>query len=262
MRLLAAVLVACLVGGLLCSVRLVRKPVVPKKSPRVTRVLKPPEAAAVMGAPYIKRKPKSWHPPHLVKVWTTRYRRGAFSVTQLPRCEHLETLITYNPSGESLKQAKLRSGGVAACTGSFHNSRTMVLADFLQRKGCIVSPARTGRPFVTIQENGCVDISCDYNSVKRKAGVSALALGQRLVPLERNGFTVGFMNRIADRMALGLNRNFIFIVRGRCSIWRLADFMRHTLPVRNAINCDGGHVVRGKGPVHIVFRWKKLGPSP
>ena len=137
----------------------------------------------------------------------------------------------------------------------------MVLADFLQRKGCIVSPARTGRPFVTVQENGCVDISCDYRAVKRKAGVSALALGQRLAPLERNGFTVGFMNRVTDRMALGLNRNFIFIVRGQSSIWRLADFVQHGLPVRNAINCDGGHVVRGKGPVHIVFRWKKPRPS-
>lgn len=259
LRLLAVLLAACLAATLLVSMRLAHKPVVRTKPARLTRVLKPPEAAAVLGTVYKKRKPKSWHPPHRVKVWTARYKGKIFSVTQLPHCEHLETLITYNPSGESLKQAKIRSGGIAAATGSFHNTRTMVLADFLQRKGCIVSPARTGRGFVMIQQNGDLDISCDYRAVKYKAGVSALALGQRLVPLERDGFTVGFMNRVTDRMAIGLNRNFIFVVRSQSSIWRLAGFMRHTLPVTSAINCDGGHVVRGKGPVHIVFRWKKVG---
>ena len=65
------------------------------------------------------------------------------------------------------------------------------------------------------------------------------------------------MNRVTDRMAIGVNSNFIFIVQGRSDIWRLADFIGHKLPVTTAINCDGGHVVRGKAPVHIVFRWRQ-----
>jgi hypothetical protein len=84
-----------------------------------------------------------------------------------------------------------------------------------------------------------------------------MALGQRLIPLQRDGFSLAFMNRVTDRMAIGVNDYFIFIVQGKSSIWRLADFMRRKLPCKTAINSDGGHVVRGKAPVHIVFRWKQ-----
>ncbi|MHB9039018.1 MAG: hypothetical protein ACYC64_20455 [Armatimonadota bacterium] len=204
---------------------------------------------------------KEWHPPHRVKVWTTRYKHRILRVTQLPRCEHIETLITYNGRGETIARAKKRLGGIAACSGSFHNTKSMFLADFLQKDGEIFSSARTGRCFVCINEDGILDISRDYCEIKGKSGVSALALGQRLIPLQRDGFSVGFMNRVTDRMAIGVNDYFIFIVQGKSDIWRLAAFMRHRLPCKIAVNSDGGHVVRGKAPVHIVFRWKKTPQS-
>lgn len=169
----------------------------------------------------------------------------------------METLITYDPRGETLREAMKRLGGVAASTGSFHNPKSMVLADFLQRKGTIMCPARTGRCFVAVDHNGALDISGDYKAVKGDAKFSAIALGQRLVPLMQDKFSLAFMNQVTDRMAVGLNKNFIFIVQGKTSIWRLSEFMQTELPVSTAINCDGGHVVRGKGPVHLVFRWRQ-----
>lgn len=226
--------------------------------PIVTRPLKPSEAAAVLGAKPAPPPESQWHPPHVVKVWLTSYRGRTYRVTQIPRCAHVETVIAYNPRGETLRQAKARLGGMAASTGSFHNPRSMALADFLQSGGRIVSPARTGRPFVAIDRAGGIRISGDYSVVKGKPEASALALGQRLVPLMTDGFSKAFMNRVTDRMAVGLNRNFIFIVQGKTSIWRLSEYLRKQLPVTSAINCDGGHVVRGKGPVHLVFRWRRV----
>lgn len=226
----------------------------------VAVALGPTATAMVLGAPEMPPREEAlgaWHPPHVVKVWTTTHKGRVFRVTQLPHCEHLETVITYDPAGETLARAKQRMGGIAACTGSFHNSRTMALADFLQRNGSLISSARTGRSFVAIREDGRIDISEDYPGVKRNPQFSALALGQRLVPLRQDGFSAAFMNRVTDRMAIGLNSNFIFIVQGRSDIWRLADFIGHKLPVTTAINCDGGHVVRGKAPVHLVFRWRQ-----
>jgi hypothetical protein len=200
---------------------------------------------------------KEWHPPHLLKVWTTKYKNCIYRVTQLPRCEHIETVITYNGHGETLAQAKKRVGGIAALSGSFHHPKSYSLADFVQRDGEILSSATTGRCFVCIDQDGVMDISRDYCSIKGQSGISALALGQSLIPLRRDGFSIAFMNRKTDRMAIGINEYFIFIVQGKSSIWRLADFMSKRLPCKKAINSDGGHVVRGKAPVHIVFRWKK-----
>lgn len=252
-----AVVAATLGLGVLLPPRVWHKPKPRRPCPRVSRVLKPAESAALLRATKIEPRVSAWHPPHVVKVWMAVHKGRTFRVVQLPHCEHTETVIAYNPCGESVKQARMRNHGVAACTGSFHNPRSMALADFLQQKGSIVSCARTGRPFVSIGDCGQIDISQDYARVKRKPGISALALGQSLVPLERNGFSLAFMNKHTDRMAVGLNKSFIFIVQGRSDIWKLAEFMRTRLPVRTAINCDGGHVVRGKGPVHLVFRWKK-----
>lgn len=225
----------------------------------VTRVLQPREASAILGAGPVSQDEDNWHPPHKAKVWTTTHKGRTFRVIQLPHCEHLETVISYNPSGETVAQSKKRLGGVAACTGSFHNPQTMALADFLQKKGAMISGARTGRSFVAINEDGRLKISADYATFKQKPGVSALALGQRLVPLQHDGFSTAFMNRVTDRMAVGLNDNFIFLVQGKSDIWRLADFIHAKLPVDSAVNCDGGHVVRGKGPVHLVFRWRPEG---
>lgn len=223
---------------------------------RATRVLKPAEQACVLGASNLKPKEDKWHPPHVVKQWMAVHKGRTFRVTQLPHCEHMETLITYDSSGETCKKAKERTGGIVACTGSFHNSQSMALADFLQKDGAILAHARTGRSYVAVHADGRLDISQDYCAVKGKSGISALALGQRLAPLQRDGFSVAFMNQQTDRMAIALNQNFIFIVQGKSDIWRLSDFIAQTLPVKTAINCDGGHVVRGKGPVHLVFRWK------
>ncbi|MCX8053498.1 MAG: hypothetical protein N3B12_06790 [Armatimonadetes bacterium] len=230
------------------------------RSPRPPRpvelVLSSTQADALFGDKYKKQVTHKWHPPHYLKVWMARHKGRIFRVIQLPRCEHLETVITYNPSGETLKAAKSRVGGVAAVTGSYHHPRSMVLADFLQRDGCVLAGARTGRCLLSVNADGIVDISTEYSGIKGVSGVSALALGQRLVPLERDGFSIAFMNRVTDRMAIGVNNNFIFIVQGKSDIWRLAHFIRTKLPVRVAVNSDGGHVVRGKAPVHVVFRWR------
>jgi len=211
--------------------------------------------------PYEVESPAGTHPKHVVKVWLTTYRGRTFRVTQLPRCEHLEAVIAYNPKGETLQQAKQRLGGVAASTGSFHNPKTMGLVDFLQEKGNVISGASTGRWFLAVLENGDLNISDNYLLLKGKSGVSAIALGQRLVPLRQDGFSKAFMNAVTDRMALGLSTDYIFIVQGKSDIWRLADFMEKKLPVKIALNADGGHVVRGRAPVHIVFRWRQP-PSP
>lgn len=246
--------------GLLVSGSVADAPVTAPVTGPAAVALAPKAAAMVLGADELAPRETgqaAWHPPHVVKVWMATHKGRVFRVTQLPHCEHLETVITYDPAGETLARARERMGGIAACTGSFHNSRTMALADFLQRNGSLISSARTGRSFVAIREDGRLDISNDYPGVKRNPQFSALALGQRLVPLRQDGFSTAFMNRVTDRMAIGLNSNFIFIVQGRSDIWRLADFMQHKLPVTTAINCDGGHVVRGKAPVHLVFRWRE-----
>lgn len=223
-------------------------------------VLKSSQADVLLRAEIVKPKADSYHPPHTVKVWTTTHKGRIFRVVQLPRCEHMEMLITYQPSGETLAQAKKRLGGVAACTGSFHHPRTMALADFLQRNGAVLADSRTDRCVVTDHDGGKLDILRDCSQIKGMPGVSALKLGQRLVPFHRDGFSTAFMNRVTDRMAIGLNSHFIFIVQGKSDIWRLAHFFKTKLPVSTAVNSDGGHVVRGKAPVHLVFRWKKPGP--
>lgn len=201
------------------------------------------------------------HPAHVVRRWTETYKGRTFAVIELPRCEHVEAVFSHVPSGETRLDARDRLGGFAVCTGSFHHPRTMVLADFLQKDGSIVSGATTGRWFFAATEGGHFTISDNYALLKGRPGVSAIALGQRLVPLHRDGFSKRFMNEVTERMALGLSEDHIYIVRGKSDIWRLASFMKDRLPVTIAINSDGGHVVRGKAPVHIVFRWKE-GPPP
>ncbi|MDH7602554.1 MAG: hypothetical protein QHI38_10465 [Armatimonadota bacterium] len=230
----------------------------PKLVRPVERTLTTEETASLLGDREAKPKVDSWHPPHVVKVWMARHKGRVFRIIQLPRCEHLETVITYNPSGETLRQAKVRVGGVAAVTGSYHHPRSLALADFLQRDGCVLAGARTGRSLLVINRDGTLDISNEYAQIKGQPGISALALGQRLVPLQQDGFSKAFMNRVTDRMAIGVNRHFIFIVQGKSDIWRLAHFIKTKLPVRTAVNSDGGHVVRGRAPVHIVFRWRQL----
>ena len=197
------------------------------------------------------------HPKHVVKVWMARHRGRVFRVIQLPRCEHIEALIAYNPKGETLRQAKERLNGVAALTASFHHPKSMCLADFLRTNGKQFGRATTGRWLLVILPNGEMHISDNYLLAKTGKGVDAVALGQRLVPLHHDKFTNAFMNRVTDRMALGMGKRYIYIVQGKSDIWRLAHFIRITLPIKIAINTDGGHVVHGRGPAHIVFRWRK-----
>ncbi|HEX2951221.1 MAG TPA: hypothetical protein VHV83_16880 [Armatimonadota bacterium] len=200
---------------------------------------------------------KSWHPRHTVQLSHLRFHGVTFQVVRLPRCEHLETCITYDPAGETLQHAKKRMGGIAALSGSFHNPQSMALADFLQANGSILSPARTNRYLLVIDANGILHISGNHALYKGLPGVSALSLGQRLLPLAYDGFPPSFMNRVTDRMAIGVNDNYIYLVQGKTTIWQLSSFIKHRLPCTIAINSDGGHVVRGRAPVHIVFRWRK-----
>ncbi len=226
-----------------------------QRNAKPQRPLPPPKVALYRSE---AEPPSKHHPKHVIKVWLTTYKGRTFRITQLPRCEHMEAVIAHEPSGETMQQAKKRFGGVAAMTGSFHDPRTMVLVDYLQRKGRVSSDVTTGRWFLAITWGQVSDISDNYMLVRGKSGVSVIALGQRLVPLHRDHFSLQFMNKVTDRMALGLSRNYIFIVQGKSDIWRLAHFMQHKLPVKVALNSDGGHTVYGKAPVHIVFRWRSM----
>jgi len=202
------------------------------------------------------------HPPHGVKVWIARYKGRTFRVTQLPRCEHLETIFTYYPAGETLARARKRMGGIAGMSGSFHNPQSMYLADFLQRDGTVLRAATTGRAMAVVWPSGILDITRNYTKVVRVPAVHAMALGQQLFPFTYDGFSKAFMNQVTDRMSIGINQRFIYIVQGKSDIWRLAAFYRDEIPVRIAVNSDGGHVVRGRAPVHIVFRWKQKRAKP
>jgi hypothetical protein len=253
--------VVALAGGLAAVVFQSRPPVLP--TPVIThKIVQAPAKVEVFRSERIP-EPKMFHPKHEVIVWRTRYKGRTFQVIQLPRCEHLEAIISHEPGGETLMQAEKRLGGVAAMSGSFHDPRTLVPVDFLQRQGVVTSSAQTGRWFLAITWGQVSDISDNYLLVKDKAGVDVIALGQRLVPLHEDGFSTAFMNQVTDRMALGLGKNYIYIVQGKSDIWRLASFMEKTLPITIAINSDGGHVVKGRAPVHIVFRWRKAnGTTP
>ncbi len=202
------------------------------------------------------------HPRHDVRAFQVKYRGRTYHVAELPRCEHLEAVFSYDSSGETAARAKRRFRGIAACTGSFHNPRSFALADFLQKDGQIISGAATGRWFFATTDDGEFTITDDYSLLKGRAGVSAIALGQRLVPLRRDGFSRAFMNRVTDRMALGMSRDHLYIVEGKSDLWALASFLESKLACGIAINSDGGHVVRGRAPVHIVFRWRRPTYTP
>ena len=132
-------------------------------------------------------------------------------------------------------------------TGSYHHPQSMALADFFQKEGRVLSARSTSRGILTSSNNQVADILDD---IVRGEGVHALALGSRLVPFQLDGFSVAFANQQTDRMAIGLTKGYIFIVQGVSDLWRLSRFMRDGLGASQAINADGGHVVKGRGPVH------------
>jgi hypothetical protein len=206
------------------------------------------------------KRPRPYHPPHVVKVWMVEHRGRVFRCIQLPRCEHMEAILSLDWNGQTLEQAKKRHGGVAACTDGFIHSRNLTPADFLQANGRRLSRAVTGRWMLVIQQSGALDIHGNYFLVKGKEGVTAAALGQRLVPLAYDGFSKAFMNRVTERMGIGLTNHHIFIAAGRSDIWRFSKLFSEVLHCKVAINTDGGHVVRGRSSTHIVFRWKTQQP--
>jgi hypothetical protein len=210
----------------------------------------------------IQPAPKACPADHTVKTFATKYQGRTFHVTRLPRCLHIEMVIANNPAGETKEQAEKRLGGVAICSGSFHHPRTLSIADFLQSNGEVIQDPTTSRWFVVVTQAGTVDISNNYTQFKGKPGISALALGQRLVPLHRDGFSHAFMKQVTDRMAIGLTDDYIFVVETKSDIYQLASFVKNQLHCTAAVNSDGGHVVHGKAPVHIVFRWRNLPLQP
>ena len=54
------------------------------------------------------KPPSAKHPKHVGKVWLTTHKGRTFRVIQLPRCEHMEAVLSYEPSGETKEQAKER----------------------------------------------------------------------------------------------------------------------------------------------------------
>lgn len=168
-------------------------------------------------------------------------------------------LVTYHPApGVTRAQVKQRTGAIVVCTGSYHHPQTMALADYLQRDGRVLMARRTQRGILTSDTTKVVDI---LDEIIRGNEVSALALGSRLVPFKLDGFSVAFANRQTDRMAIGITKGYIFVVQGVSDLWRLGRFFEEVLGCSKAINADGGHVVKGRGPVHIAFRWRKSPPA-
>ncbi len=106
--------------------------------------------------------PAAKHPSHDIRVSVVRYQGRNFHVVRLPRCQHLEAVITNEPAGETLARAKQRMGGIASLTGAFHDPHSLALADFLQRDGAIESGATTGRWLLVITPDGQLNITGDY----------------------------------------------------------------------------------------------------
>lgn len=205
---------------------------------------------------YAKTTP-SRHPRHQMVVWTTKYKGVIFRVIKLPRCEHLETIITYFPSGETKEQAKKRLEGNAVSTACFYNRQTLKPVDFFRRYGQEIIGKEKGRKVLLILENGHLEITGDYDYVRQKPNADAIALGQQLVPFCYDDFSIRFANLETDRMALDFSKNYLYIIQGRTNLWRLSKFIKEKLYCDTAINTDGGHAVKGKSPFHLVFRWKK-----
>lgn len=222
----------------------------------------PPQPVKVveMVIPLPKAPPKrTWHPRHRVKTWLSQYQGRIFRTVQIPRCNHVEMVLTYvSAPGETCTRAKRRTGAIAVTAGSYHNPHSMALADFFQKNGRVFSARRTRRGILASRPSEVADI---LDEITRGKNESSLALGARLVPFKLDGFTRAFANRQTDRMAIGLTKGYIFIVQGNSDLWRLGRFMRDGLGCSKAINSDGGHVVKGRAPVHIAFRWRKKRPA-
>jgi len=233
-----------------------RQKVTPPTPSPATYVKPPAIKTTKVELPQPEKKPKK-HPSHKVVVWTTEYRDRTFRVIKLPRCEHIQTIITYNPAGETKEEAKERVGGIAVCSASFYDPKTMKPVDFFRSEGTEIVGRQVGRWFLAIFPDGQLEITNDYDMLRADPAIDAVALGQRLVPFHHDGFTTEFANRVTDRMALGFSRERIYIVQGNSDLWVMGEFMDEVLYCDIAINTDGGHSVKGISPFHLVFKWKE-----
>jgi len=196
------------------------------------------------------------HPKHEVNFSKQKFMGRRFSVIELPHCEHLEIIVTYNPPGETKDQAKNRLQGIAVCTGPYYNPSTKTPVDKLKKNGKHISRDNAGRFLLVTLPDGKLVITKDPKVIEKAD--CAIALGQTLVPFSFDGFSRNFANRRVFRNAIGITSQHIYIVQTTSDLWRLSSFMKEELKCVSAINCDGGHAVNGKSPFHLVFRWKNL----
>jgi hypothetical protein len=196
------------------------------------------------------------HPRHEISVFRKKKYGRNFLVIVIPRCEHVEAVFADLPEKETIKEARERLHGFAAMSASFYNPKNNNHVDFVKRFGKVNYPRTTKRYFLIKNYDGSFEITNDLEKVKQAQ--FALALGQMLVDFQLDGFSLHFVNMITPRMALGLNPKNIFIVQSTSDLWRLSKFMKEDLGCDQAINTDGGHVIKGTSRSHIVFIWKNL----
>lgn len=199
---------------------------------------------------------KENHPRHEVVVFEKKYRNRNFLVVRLPHCEHLEMIVAYNPEAETKRQAKERTGGIAVSTGPFYNMTTKTPVDRVMKNGKSLSHDVADRTVLVVLPSGKLKLTRDFEMVKNID--EAAALGQTLIPFSYDGFSKKFANQKTARNAIGITKEHIYIVQTTSDLWRLSSFMEKELDCQSAINCDGGHTVKGKSPFHLVFRWKNL----
>ncbi|MDH7569941.1 MAG: hypothetical protein QHJ73_10185, partial [Armatimonadota bacterium] len=190
-------LLLCFVVGFTAwPARLGHLPPPPPPKPRPTDIVVP------LPPPPPQRR---WHSRHIVKTWLTNYRGRVFRTIQLPRCQHVEMVLTYTPApGATVAEVKKRLNAIAVSSGSYHHPQSMALADFFQKEGRVLMQRRTQRGILTSRDDGeVVDI---LDEIVRGERVSAVALGSRLVPFKLDGFSKAFANQQTDRMAIGLTK--------------------------------------------------------
>ncbi|MDZ7586396.1 MAG: hypothetical protein U0946_01460, partial [Patescibacteria group bacterium] len=189
-------------------------------------------------------KPSTDHPRHQVIVWTTRYKGTIFRVIKFPHCQHVETIFTNCPPGETRKQVKDRLGGFASSTACFYNRNTLLPVDFFRKSGKVYVGREVGRSVLAIREDGRLEITKDYDFLQSDATIDALALGSLISPFSLDGFTSDFANLITDRMSLAISPKYIYLVQANTSLWKMSQFVEVRLPCDMAINTDGGHSVK------------------
>ena len=198
----------------------------------------------------------SAHPRHQVVCWTTKYKGTTFRVIKFPHCRHVETIISDNPPGETVRHAKKRWHGFAASTACFYNTKTLLPVDFFRRNGKIKVGREVGRRILAISKVEPLKIQNSLDFLRSKLTSDALALGSLVKPFSLDGFSIAFANINTDRMSLALSPKYLYIVQAKTNLWKMSQFTKERLPCNAAINTDGGHAVKGKSPYHLVFRWK------